>query len=368
MKVPFVNLALQHQLIKEELLEAAGRVFDHGQFILGPEVLECEKQFALLCGTKFAVGVDNGTSALFLILRALGIGPGDEVITAPNSFMASASCAILIGAKPVFVDVGRDYTLDPSKLEKAITPRTKAIIPVHWTGHSADMDAINAIAKKHNLPVIEDAAQAVGASYKGRPVGSLSKAATFSLHPLKNLSACGDGGMITTHDEELYHTLLLARNHGLRDRDHCAFWSFNCRLDTLQAALLLTKIPRLAAWNKARREHAAFYKKHLSDIPALELPYESPDVECVFHTFIIQTDRRDELKAFLKEQGVDSVIHYPIPIHLQEAAKELGYKEGDFPVTERQAKRILSLPVYPELTPEQRQHVVDSVRRFYSAK
>lgn len=362
-RVPYINLALQHQQIKKEILKAVERVLDHGQFILGPEVAAFEERFASLCGTRYAIGVDNGTSALFLTLRALGIGPGDEVITAPNSFLASASCIALVGARPVFVDVRDDYNIDPSRIEEAITPRTKAIIPVHLTGRPADMHPILEIAERYGLYVVEDCAQAVGARYYGRPVGSFGIAGCFSLHPLKNLNAVGDGGVITTNDAGLYEKLRKARNHGLRNRDECEFWSYNCRLDTLQAAMLLVKMDCLQEWTEKRRANAAFYQQHLRDV--VQVPEDKPYEYAVYHTFVIQADQRDALQAYLLEQGIETKVHYPIPIHLQDAAKALGYSIGSFPVAERQAKRILSLPVYPELTESQRMYVVSQIRRFF---
>jgi dTDP-4-amino-4,6-dideoxygalactose transaminase len=362
--VPYVNLALQHLSLERELLEAAGRVLRSGQFILGPEVQEFERQFAVLCGTKYAIGVDNGTSALILCLRGLGIGPGDEVITATNSFVASTSSIALCGATPVFVDNDGTYNMDPVLIASAITPKTKAIVAVHWTGNPADMRAIRSIADAKNIPVIEDAAQAVCGKLHGAPVGSLGRAACFSLHPLKNLSACGDGGVITTDDEKLYQYLLLARNHGLSDRDHCDFWSFNCRLDTLHAAMLLVKLQHLQRWTEARRAHAAYYRKHLAGL--VDLPQETPGAYAVYHTFIIQTDRRDALRAFLKERGVETAVHYPIPIHLQKAAKGLG-KPKSLPVAERHADRVLSLPIYPELSEEQRACVAENIREFFKS-
>lgn len=362
-QVPYVNLALQHEAIKEQLLNAIEKVLSHGQFILGPEVRAFEERFAAYCGTRYAVGVDNGTSALFLVMRALGIGPGDEVITLPNSFLASASSIALTGARPVFVDVRDDYNMNPDLLEDAITPRTKAIMPVHLTGRPADMHPIMEIARRYDLYVIEDSAQAVGARYHGQRVGSFGIAGCFSLHPLKNLNAVGDGGVITTDDPELYETLLKARNHGLRNRDECEFWSYNCRLDTIQAAMLLVKMDYLDQWTETRRGNAAFYQQHLRNI--VQVPEDKPHEYAVYHTFIIQAERRNELQEYLLEEGIETKVHYPVPIHLQDAAKELGYGPGSFPVTEHQARHILSLPVYPELTDAQRDHVVNAIRLFY---
>jgi len=363
-QVPYVNLALQHRAIKAELLAAVEQVLDHGGFILGPEVSAFEERFAAYCGTRFAVGVDNGTSALLLTLRALGIGPGDEVITAPNSFLASASCVALAGARPVFVDVGDDYNINPDLVEAAITPASRAIIPVHLTGRPADMTAILEVANRHGLYVIEDCAQAVGAAYRGRRVGSFGIAGCFSLHPLKTLNAAGDGGIVTTDDPGLYEELRKARNHGLRSRDECEFWSPNCRLDTIQAAMLLVKMNYVDQWTEARRANAAFYQEQLGGI--VRVPEDKPHEYAVYHTFVVQAERRDDLQRYLLERGVDTKVHYPIPIHLQDAAMALGYGPGSFPVTERQVKQILSLPVYPELTEQQRQGVVGGIRSFYS--
>ena len=365
MQVPFVDLIAQHRPLKTELLAAAGRVLDHGQFILGPEVEEFEQKFAKLCGVRNAISVGCGTSALTLTLRALGIGEGDEVITTPNSFLASASSIVLAGATPRFCDIQDDKNMDPQKLEAVITPRTKAVIPVHLTGRVADMDAILAIAERHNLYVIEDAAQAAGARDRDRSAGSFGIAGCFSLHPLKTLNVCGDGGVITTHDDALTEQLRFARNHGLINRDECAFFSMNSRLDTLQAAIALVKLQYLTAWTEKRRRNAAYYQENLADV--VQVPQDKPHEYAVYHTFVIQCERRDALQQYLKEKGVGTAVHYRVPIHLQEAAKDLGYRHGDFPVTERQAGRILSLPVHPELTEEQRDFVVHSIRDFYAS-
>ncbi len=363
MNVPYIDLRLQDPRVRKAVLAAVERVFDSGHFILGPEVESFEQEFAKLCGTRFAVGVDNGTSALCLAMKGLGIGKGDEVITAPNSFLASASSVALIGATPVFADVGMDYLIDPEKIEAVITPCTKAIIPVHLTGRMADMDAILSIAKKHNLFVIEDAAQAVDARYRGHMAGSMGHAGCFSLHPLKNLPACGDGGMVTTNDEKLYQYLLLARNHGLKNRNECEFWTVNARLDSLQAAILGAELPFLKEWSEARRKNATFYREALKDI--VIVPDEPDHLYSVYQTFMVQTKRRDDLCAFLKKRGIEAPIHYPIPIHLQKAAAYLKYKKGDFPVTEMLSDSIVSLPVRPNLTEEERDAVVQSVRDFY---
>lgn len=361
--VPYIHLEIGESDYKRELLAAVDRVLSHGKYILGPEVEAFEKRFAEYCGTKYAVGIDNGTNALILSLLALGIGPGDEVITAPNSFLASASSVALVGAKPVFVDVKDDLNIDPCKIEAAITPRTKAIIPVHLTGRPAEMDTILEIANRHQLKVVEDCAQAVGAKFKGQPVGSFGSLGCFSLHPLKNLAAAGDGGVITTNDPDLYSHLLKARNHGLRNRDECDFWSYNSRLDTIQAAMLLVKMDCLGEWTEKRRSNAAYYQKHLGNV--VKCPVDQPNEYSVYHTFIIQAQYRDQLLTYLESKGIGSKVHYPIPIHLQKAAAYLGYGKGSFPIAEAQAGTILSLPIYPELSEEQLSYVVSSIQEFY---
>ena len=364
-KVPYVDISGQHKAIKGELLVAVERVLDHGIFILGEEVAEFEKQFAQLCGVRYAVGVNSGTDALVLALRALGIGPGDQVITVPNSFVASASCINLVGAQPVFVDVREDYNMDPTQIERAITAATKAILPVHLTGRPADMDPIMHVAQAHNLHVVEDCAQAVLAEYQGQPVGSFGAIGCFSLHPLKTLNACGDGGVLTTNDPRLNEQLKILRNLGLQTRDDCVVWSGNSRLDTLQAAILLVKLKYVNEWTKKRRANATYYQEALGGVSGIQVPKDRSYEEAVYHTFVIQTDRRDELKQYLADHGVQTTIHYPIPIHLHKAARHLNYGRGSFPVAENQAQRILSLPVYPELTLDQLNYIAKIVRKFY---
>lgn len=366
-RVPYVNLAGQHRALRDELLAAAAQVLDSGQFILGEVVQEFERRFADSCGVRHAVGVNSGTDALILSLRVLGIGPGDEVITVPNSFVATAAAIALVGARPVFVDVGDDYNMNPALLERALTSRTKAVLPVHLTGRAADMGPICDLAERRGLAVIEDSAQAVIAEYRGRRVGGFGKFGCFSLHPLKTLNACGDGGVITTDDGTLAEELRVLRNLGLRSRDDCARWSGNSRLDNLQAAMLLVKLRYLEEWTAARRQHADFYRRALAGIDSVRVPApEQPGDRAVYHTFVIQAERRDDLKRYLAERGIDTAIHYPVPIHLHAAAADLGYPRGSFPVAERQAERILSLPVYPELTGAQLQAVADAIRAFYN--
>jgi dTDP-4-amino-4,6-dideoxygalactose transaminase len=365
MKVPFLNLVAQHAPLKKDLQKAFAGVLAHGQFIRGPEVADFEERFAALHGVAHAVSVNSGTDALILALRALGVTCGDEVITAPNSFVASTSAIRLVGATAVFADVGPDYNIDPVLVERAITPRTKAILPIHLTGRAADMTAILAIAKRHKLLVVEDCAQAVLAEHRGRRVGSFGEAGCFSLHPLKTLNACGDGGVIATGDVKLRDHLRIMRNIGLEFRDDCLEWNGNSRLDTLQAALLLVKLKHLDAWTNKRRANAAFYQKALSGIRGVVVPSDRADERAVYHTFIVLADDRENLRKHLSERGVETAIHYPKPIHFQTVCKDMKLGPGSFPVTENQAGRILSLPVYPELTRPQMNHVVKSIKDFY---
>lgn len=364
--IPYVNLIRQHALLKEEILEAVGRILDKSNFILGDEVSEFENNIAQYCGVKYAVGVNSGTDALFLSLKAFGIGPGDEVITAPNSFLASASVVMAAGAKPVFVDIREDLNINPALIEEKITARTKAIIPVHLTGKPADMDPIIGLAKKYNLKIIEDAAQAIGAEYHNKRVGSFGDAGCFSLHPLKTLNACGDAGVITTNDGNLYHLLLQMRNIGLKNRDESDIWGYNSRLDTMQAAILNVKLKYLDEWTEARRKNAGYYMNRLKTV--CDTPVEEKNEKSVFHTFVAGVDRRKELIDYLEKNGIGSRIHYPIPIHLQKAAGHLGYKKGDFPVCEKKAERILSLPVYQGLTGDDLEYIVEKITGFYHAR
>jgi dTDP-4-amino-4,6-dideoxygalactose transaminase len=364
MRIPYVDLTRQHGPLKQELLEAAGRVIDHCQFVLGAEVAQLEKAFAQCCGVQRAVAVNSGTDALILALRALEIGDGDEVITAPNSFVATTSAIAMTGARPVFVDVGDDLNLNPALIEPAITCRTRAILPVHLTGRPANMTAILEVADRHGLAVIEDCAQAVLARHRDQPVGSLGTMGCFSLHPLKTLSACGDGGMLTTDDHDLADRLELLRNLGLKSRDSCYEFSGNSRLDTLQAAFLLVKLRHLAAWTERRRQIAAAYRRGLEGLDNITFPVDNEGDYCVYHTCVVLAHERDRLRRILAENGIGSAIHYPIPIHLQPAAVGLGYRPGSLPRAERQVDQYLSLPVYPELTEAEVDHVIGTIRRF----
>ncbi len=364
LKVPFVDLALQHSRIKQELLAAISEVIDSGQFILGPVVEQFETEFARMVGVKEAIALNSGTDALILSLKALGIGPGDEVITVPNSFVASTSCIEIVGAKAVFVDVGDDYNMDPKQLQAALTPQTKAILPVHLTGRSADLFPILAFAKKHRLHVVEDCAQAIQAEYHGQQVGSFGDTGCFSLHPLKTLNALGDGGVVTTNSPAIAEKLRLYRHLGLKTRNNCVAWCSNSRLDNIQAAMLLVKLKYLDQWTKSRRRNAALYRDLLQGIEELRFPVEKPHEKSVYHTFVVLAEKRDALKAFLESQGIGSVIHYPVPIHKQTVAK--NYSQLSFPVTEMQSERILSLPIHQDLETQQIHCVTEAIKLFYS--
>jgi dTDP-4-amino-4,6-dideoxygalactose transaminase len=363
-KVKFVDLPLQLESQKSEIVSKIVSVMESGDYILGSEVKEFEKKFAKYCDCKYAVGIANGTDALFLSMKALGIGNDDEVITAPNSFISTAGAIIAAGAKPVFVDVDEDYNINPELIEKVITKKTKAIIPVHLAGRPANMKPILGIAGKHDLYVIEDAAQAVGSKYKGGKTGSFGVAGCFSLHPLKNLNCCGDGGAITTNNKELFEKLILLRNHGLKNRDECEVWGYNSRLDSMQAAILNVRLGYLEKTKIRINEIVSMYREGLKDI--VDAPIDKKHEEPFYHNFIIKVDRRDELQKCLLEKGIQTSIHYPIPIHLQKSAKDLEYNEGDFPVVESQAKRILSLPLYAELSNEQIMAVINTLKSFYN--
>lgn len=368
-KVKFVDMSLQFYSLKSEIVQRVISALESGDYILGSEVKEFETAFAKYCDCKFAVGVGNGTDALFLCMKAVGIGNGDEVITSPNSFIGTAGSIVAVGAKPVFVDVSEDYNINPDLIANAITKKTKAIIPVHLTGKPANMTKILEIAKQHNLYVIEDAAQAVGTKYKGKKVGSFGITGCFSLHSLKNLNCCGDGGIITTNDETLYKKLILLRNHGLKNRDEIDIWGYNSRLDSIQAAILNVRLKHLEKTKERISEIVSMYQKGLSELKGvIKIPYDKEYEESFYHNFIIQTERRDELLRYLLENDIETKIHYPIPIHLQKPALMFGFKEGDFPVAESQAKRILSLPLYSELTNEQINLVIESIKSFFRSQ
>ena len=336
------------------------------QFTLGPPVQQFEQSFARLCASRYAVGVGTGTDALFLALRAIGIGQGDEVISAPNSFIATTGAIVAAGARPVYVDVGDDFNIDPDLIERAITGRTKALLPVHYAGCPARMDAILKIAKARTLPVIEDACQAISGAIDGRVTGSFGIAAGFSLHPLKNLNVWGDGGVVVTSDPAVYERLRLLRNHGLRNRDEVEIFGYNSRLDTLQAIVANHLIKNAEAITTARIQNAARLDEGLAPLSGdVTLPPRPKNVRQVYHNYMFQARDRDRLLAYLIDSGVEAKIHYPIPLHLQKAAKHLGYKAGDFPVCERQAGAIITLPVHQHLTADQIAYMIETIKKFY---
>jgi dTDP-4-amino-4,6-dideoxygalactose transaminase len=364
--IPLVDLKPQHQELGPELVEAFKECMTRGDFILGKAVAEFEAEFAKFCHCDHGIGVATGTDALHLILRALNIGPGDEVITAPNSFIASATGIQLAGATPVFADVcAQRYTLLPESVEKAITPRTKAIIPVHLYGQPADMDPLMDIAKRRGLKVIEDACQAHGAEYKGRRVGSIGDATAFSFYPAKNLGALGDGGMVTTTSAEIADRVKMLRNYGQREKYKHDFLAFNSRLDTLQAAVLRIKLRKLDGWNQGRRNVAAMYLKQLAH-GHVGLPKIAPEVQHVFHLFIVTTPKRDALLKYLNEREIGAGIHYPVPIHLQKAFAGHGFQPGQFPISEKLCNEVLSLPLYPEMTEAMVTRVCTTVQEFFN--
>jgi dTDP-4-amino-4,6-dideoxygalactose transaminase len=365
-KIPFVDLHAQYKSIASDVTAAMMRVVECGDYILGDDVRLFEEEFAKYIGTSEAISVGSGLDALEFALRAYGIGPDDEVITAANTFIATVLAIMATGARPILVDVNREtYNIDPAAIEAAITPRTKAIMPVHLYGQPADMQPILEIARKHGLIVVEDAAQAHGAWYDGRRAGALGHAAGFSFYPAKNLGAYGDGGMVVTNDAAAAEKIRRFRNYGQRVKYEHPEIGTNSRLDTIQAAVLRVKLPHLDRWNAARGEHAASYNALLAGT-SIVLPKTAQKCTHVYHLYVIQLDRRQEVQKALTARGIGTGIHYPIPIHLQEACANLGYRKGDFPVTESAASRILSLPMYPEMAPEQCEFVADELLQAIS--
>ena len=366
-QVPYVDLAAQWQNEKEQLLPIIEKVLASGQYILGDEVEAFESSMAELVGTKHCVAVNSGTDALMICLAAVGVRPGDEVITPPNSFVASTAAVAHVGARPVFVDVLPDQNIDPGAVEAAITPRTRAIMPVHLTGRVCRMDEIRTVAERHGIPIVEDAAQAIGSRYLERSSGSWGTVGCFSAHPLKNLPAIGDGGYLTTDSDAVAEFARLYRNHGLVDRTKVLRFGTVSRMDSLKAAVLNFRMGLLDDVIGARRANAETYRELLADGPVI-VPTESPAEFNSYHTFVIQCSRRDELQEFLRQQGVGTSIHYPTPIHLQPASAHLGHGPGNFPVTEAQAKSILSLPIHQHLTDADIAHVVGAIRAFYDGE
>jgi dTDP-4-amino-4,6-dideoxygalactose transaminase len=360
--VPFVDLKAQYRSIKCEVDAAIASVLESGQFVLGDEVTAFEEEFAAYCNARFGVALNSGTSALHLALLAAGIGPGDEVITVPFTFVATVAAISYTGARPVFVDIeSRSYTMDVSLLEDRITGRTKAILPVHLYGQPADMDPILEIGRRHNLVVIEDAAQAHGAEYKGRRVGGIGDFGCFSFYPGKNLGAYGEGGMITTNNPDYLNTIRMLRDWGQARKYEHSLRGYNYRMDSLQGAILRVKLRHLESWTQARRKNAARYNELLSD-NGIHTPREMPYARHVYHIYPIRTPHRKALQQGLRAKGIETGIHYPIPVHLQEAYGELGFRPGSFPCSERAAEQVLSLPMFGELTEAQLEDVASAVR------
>jgi len=360
--VPFMDLRTQYELIEEEILAGLQQVCESSRFALGPSVEAFEQDFARYCEAGGCVAVNSGTSALHLAMRCLDIGPGDEVITVPMTFVATAWAISYVGATPVFVDIDPvTRTMDPTQLVAAITPRTKAILPVHLYGQPADMDAILDVADAHHLPVVEDAAQAHGATYRGQRVGSLGRIGCFSFYPGKNLGAYGEGGALVTSDAEIADRARALRDHGQRQRYRHEEIGYNYRMDAFQGEVLRIKLEFLDDWNAARQSHAEHYRMHLADVPGLRLPEVPDDRTSVFHLYVVELDERDETVVQLKAAGIQTGLHYPIPVHLQPAYAHLRHAEGAFPHTEWLAQRCLSLPMYPELTPQQLTHVASQL-------
>jgi len=363
-QIPLVDLKAQYRRVKDEIDAAVADVIEHTAFIGGEQVRSFEQEFAAFCSAGYAVGVANGTDALELALSACGVGQGDEVITVANTFAATAEAIVSCGARPVLVDCDpRTYNIDVGQLEARVTDRTKAVIPVHLYGQPADMDPILELARRRDLLVIEDAAQAHGARYKGRVVGSLGDVACFSFYPAKNLGAYGDAGAVVTSNAEIASRVALLHDHGAADKYCHEVVGRNSRLDAIQAAVLRVKLRHLTAWNAARRERAAWYNNLLRDLDVVT-PYEPAWAEAVYHLYVIRIARRDDVREWLRDAGIATGIHYPVPIHLQPAFRYLGYKESDFPVAETCAREVLSLPMYAELTREQAERIAARLRGF----
>ena len=367
MKIPYVKLNLQWKKEKSSLIKIINETLENESWVGGRNIFKFEKNIARLCKTKYAASLNSGTDALTLGLHLLGVRRGDEVITVPNSFVASVSVIVHLGAKPVFIDVLPDQNMDPALLEKAITKKTKAIMPVHLTGRIADMFEINRIAKKYNIPVIEDAAQAIGSLYNGKPAGSLGAVGCFSAHPLKNLNAIGDSGYLTTNNKKIYEKIIELRSHGIVNRDIIQNFGYLSRMDNLQAAVLNYRLKNLQNIIKKRRKNVELYSKYL-DKKYVFFPTEKKHQYNSYHTFVIQVDKRNELKKYLQKNNIMTAIHYPIPIHLQPAAKYFGYKKGSFKQAETQASRILTLPINQYLNLKEIKKICDKINYFYDKK
>jgi dTDP-4-amino-4,6-dideoxygalactose transaminase len=364
MHVPFLNLAAQFTSLKTELMQAVEQTLTKGQYVLGPNVAAFEQEMAACTGTRFGIGVNSGSDALTLALRALGIGPGDEVIAPPFTYIAPAEAIYQVEGRIVFADIDpHTFNLDPSEVARRITGRTKAIIPVHLFGQAAPLQDLLALTHERGLHVVEDCAQAIGAKYRGVAVGSFGSLGCFSFYPTKNLGAAGDGGMIVTNDESLAKKLKMLRVHGIEKRYFHDLHGYNSRLDEVQAAILRVKLPHLERWNSRRAEIAARYSAGLVGLP-LTVPAASRDSTHVYHVYAVLLEQRDALQHFLAERGIPTLIYYPRPLHLQRVYADLGYKEGDFPIAESISRQILPLPIYPELTDAQVDYVIQTIRQF----
>jgi len=374
MRVPLLDLNAQHTAIAEEIGAAVSAVLSGQHFILGPEVRALEEAIASYSGADYGIGCASGSDALLLAMMALGIEPGDEVVTSPFSFFATAGCIARLGAKPVFVDIEpATFNMDPAALHQAINRKTKAILPVHLFGQCAAMEAIDDVASSHGIPVIEDAAQSIGADVRGRRSGSLGLIAAFSFYPTKNLGGAGDGGLLTTSDAEVAGRLRSMRVHGARKKYFHDTVGINSRLDTLQAAILLVKFKHLEDWTNARRSNAARYRKlfaesGLVDAGHIRLPHDTGNGRHVYNQFVVRAARRDQLQQYLKERGVGTEIYYPLPLHLQDCFGYLGYERGQLPVAEAASEEVLAVPIYPELLPEAAEYVVDMISSFYASQ
>ncbi len=366
MKIPYVNIIKQYKSEKKKLLKLIDKTLQSGNWVGGPEVEKFENKISNICKTKYCVSLNSGTDALTLALHLLGVRGGDEVITPPNSFIASTSVIVHLGAKPVFVDVKQDQNIDENQIEKKITKKTKAIMPVHLTGRMCSMDKINLISKKYSIPVIEDCAQSILSKYKSKMSGSWGDVGCFSAHPLKNLNAMGDGGYLTTNNKRIYDKIKSLRTHGMNEsRNNVKNFGFVSRMDNLQASILNFRINNLKRIIKIRRNNVKLYLENLN-MNKVYFPYEKKDEFNTYHTFVIQVDKRDQLRKYLREKGIDTAIHYPIPIHLQKASRYLKYSKGDFPVTEMQSKRILTLPINQFLKKKEIIYISNMVNNFFS--
>ncbi len=369
--VPLLDLKAQYATIRDEVSVAMDRVIESQHFILGPDVKALEEEVAAYAQCSFAIGSSSGTDALLVALMAIGLQPGDEVITTPYTFFATAGSIARLGGRPVFAEIDpASYNLDPAGIEAKITPRTRAIMPVHLFGQMADMDPIMQVAERHNLIVIEDGAQAIGSEYKGRRAGSIGHLGTFSFFPSKNLGGFGDGGMVVTNDPALAERVNILSKHGSQPKYYHKFVGGNFRLDTLQAAVLRVKLKYLDGWTEGRQRNAATYRRLFKEIgldKVVELPVEAPNVRHIYNQFVIRFPKRDALMAYLKERKIGHEIYYPVPMHIQECFADLGYHAGDFPLSEAAAKESLAIPIYPELTEEMQRTVVEAIAAFYDA-